>query len=737
MAKCAASIEAETTTDEAPTQEHVLQQKRRRKAQYMREYRAKHKQARLLANRNDERCSHEEDQDAVTSKNKMKKMNADRMRKQRQTQKKKTGKDMTMMEGQNFTSDPKLALIYYYCCGGQPDALVFNDEHVRDYEHVRERLLDALDSPLGKSEYERCQTSATSLDPSQSGIFACASCCEFLVGPRSNHVCLSLSQLSQSFRISDEEYESRYGHLSDDIAKSHAQVFYHPDGKKYFLNPELVRDTERIHLCASCAYNPRKSKFSLANGHDYGRYGSLPDLSPIAKNCIAPARCFGLEFSISGKHCSGHSICFPSSGPQACTKVLPVMDIDRKPRVTFIGPTEEWRARKHLFWGLYELPSESIFSWLNVLKETHSFFRKECIVIDDSLSAKQRLADLQDSIEKGVIVSDAGALHAVDDAVNSERFGTDITTGESPEVVIQQSTVLQPAMCHGDKVGSVVIDAMINAVGEQDDIAVVRRGVDPIVEWDENGYMIAGAFPTFFMMGGDMLPSGSFSQGLIDHLMRYYDGRFENNVTLIVTLFNQLQRYAAVRKAARASTTHAKTLQKLGQLASGVEFRKSLLAAKNNPDSPAAKLLNASLLRILSVIGGTIPFSPFERAETRPKLAAMRFRFGLPQFWVTVAPPEQDDITLHRIMLLRQLNAWNDEECTYGQSQCRWAQLPKNLKESPRLRLSISNKCPALAAFMFERKMELIQKAILRCPASQDTKKCRNYTERSLVLLGL
>ncbi|ETP32195.1 hypothetical protein F442_19063 [Phytophthora nicotianae P10297] len=99
MAKCAASIEAETTTDEAPTQEHVLQQKPRRKTQYMRKYRAKHKQARLLANRNDERCSHEEDQDAVTNKNKMKKKNADRMRKQRQTQKKKTGKDMHVRTG--------------------------------------------------------------------------------------------------------------------------------------------------------------------------------------------------------------------------------------------------------------------------------------------------------------------------------------------------------------------------------------------------------------------------------------------------------------------------------------------------------------------------------------------------------------------------------------------------------------------------------------------------------------
>ncbi|ETP49144.1 hypothetical protein F442_05243, partial [Phytophthora nicotianae P10297] len=156
--------------------------------------------------------------------------------------------------------------------------------------------------------------------------------------------------------------------------------------------------------------------------------------------------------------------------------------------------------------------------------------------------------------------------------------------------------------------------------------------------------MIAGAFPTLFMMGGDMIPSGSFSHDLIDHLMRYYDGRFENNVTLIVTLFNQLQRYAAVLKAARASTTHLETLRKLGQLASGVNFKKSLLAAKYHPDSPAAKRLNASLLRILPVVGGTIPFSPFERAGTRPKLAAMRFRFGLPQFWITVAPPEQDDL---------------------------------------------------------------------------------------------
>ncbi|ETM48838.1 hypothetical protein L914_06688 [Phytophthora nicotianae] len=620
-----------------------------------------------------------------------------------------------MMKGQNFTSDPRLALAYYYCCAGQPDAFVFNDEHVRDDELVRERLLNAMDAPPGLPEYERCQASSAASDPANFSIFACASCCEFLLGPESGHVCLPLSLLSQSFQISSEEFAKRYGHLSMGTVRKHAQILLQPDGRNYYLNPELVRDTERVHLCSKCAYNPRKSKFSIANGHDYGRYDSLPDLSPIAKNCISPAWCFGLEFSVSGKHCSGHAICFPSGGPQACAKVLPSTDIERKPRVTFIGPSEEWRAKKHLFRGLYELPS---------------------IQIDDSTAGAERLASLQDSIENGVIVSDAAALHAVDNAVNSERYGYDIVTGESPEVVIQQSAVLQPAMRHSDKMGSVIIDAMIDAVGTQEEVAVVRRGSEPIVEWDENGSMIAGAFPTLFMMGGDMLPSGSFPQDLVQHLMRYYDGRFESNVSLIATLFNQLQRHAAIRKTARAVTTHAKTLQKLGKLANSDEFKESLLTAARDPDSPTAKRLNAGLLRLLSVVGGTVPFSPFERAATRPKLAAMRFRFGLPQFWVTVAPPEQDDTTLHRVMLLRKLNAWNDDNCVYTREHFQWELFPQNLKESPSQRLSISTRCPALAALMFERQVKLLQKSILRCPASQDVRKSRNYTEREAGAYG-
>ncbi|ETO60151.1 hypothetical protein F444_21623 [Phytophthora nicotianae P1976] len=114
-----------------------------------------------------------------------------------------------------------------------------------------------------------------------------------------------------------------------------------------------------------------------------------------------------------------------STRPQACAKILPVTDVERRPRVTFIGPSETWRARKQIFRRLYELPSVSIFSWLPVLKETHSFFRKEGIGIDTLEIRAEELTILEENIENNVVVSDAADSHAVDDAVTSERYGPD------------------------------------------------------------------------------------------------------------------------------------------------------------------------------------------------------------------------------------------------------------------------------------------------------------------------
>ncbi|KAJ8520271.1 hypothetical protein ON010_g17965 [Phytophthora cinnamomi] len=124
------------------------------------------------------------------------------------------------------------------------------------------------------------------------------------------------------------------------------------------------------------------------------------------------------------------------------------------------------------------------------------------------------------------------------------------------------------------------------------------------------------------------------------------------------------QRHAAVQKAARVGVTHEKTVEKFGKLINTEKFKRALELAKLHPESKEAIGMNASLLRLLSLVGGTVPFSPFERAMARPKRCAMRYRYGIALDWITLAPPEHDGLLLHRIAELRKQGSWNDENYT-------------------------------------------------------------------------
>ncbi|EGZ07446.1 hypothetical protein PHYSODRAFT_306618 [Phytophthora sojae] len=192
----------------------------------------------------------------------------------------------------------------------------------------------------------------------------------------------------------------------------------------------------------------------------------------------------------------------------------------------------------------------------------------------------------------------------------------------------------------------------------------ITRAAEPVVEWDANGKLFAGAFSTLFLRGGDILPKGAMPKHLVDHLFKYYDGRFEEDVVFVATLFNQKQRLAAVRKAAYVCVTHGKALLKLAKLANDDGFKQQLLDAQSNPTSTSAKMLNAQLLRVLSIVGEPVPFSPFEIASARPNLAALSCRYGLAHHWTTLVPREHDDLRLHRIAQLRKLKQWNQPDST-------------------------------------------------------------------------
>ncbi len=82
--------------------------------------------------------------------------------------------------------------------------------------------------------------------------------------------------------------------------------------------------------------------------------------------------------------------------------------------------------------------------------------------------------------------------------------------------------------------------------------------------------------------------------------------------------------------------------------------------ARNHPHYQEAKSLNAKVSRILSMVGSTIPYSPFERAVTRSKLNAMQYCYGVGSNFITGAPPEFEDLPMLRLYMKPK---YNDPKC--------------------------------------------------------------------------
>jgi hypothetical protein len=95
-------------------------------------------------------------------------------------------------------------------------------------------------------------------------------------------------------------------------------------------------------------------------------------------------------------------------------------------------------------------------------------------------------------------------------------------------------------------------------------------------------------------------------------------------------------------------------------LANSEEFRRQLIWARDHPHSQEAKSLNAKVSQILSMVGSTIPYSPFECAVTCPQLNAMQYCYGVGSNFITGAPPEFEDLLTLRLCMKPN---YNDTNC--------------------------------------------------------------------------
>ena len=641
-----------------------------------------------------------------------------------------------LAKSQNFAKDPRLALLYFHLCSTNPDAFVFNDECLQgpDGKAVCERIRSAIGGPVGQDDAVRCQQSAAQTDTGSGRIAVCASCNEILFENDNNikdagHI----STLPPQFLLNDHDLEE-LSQIPAEVIDEHVQVLKHA-GRYYYLNPDLVPDFSNVVLCKTCTKNPTGHKYSLANGHDYGcGLQSLPKLTPTMLNAILPARAFNINILIRPNHSTAHSIVFPSDGPVEVAKVLPHATPDQRPQVTFLGSRDAWRKAKGRYRSLYELDVSGTYSWLRTwVALGHPQFAD--IEIDNSGPMHERLATEAAAIENDAIANDDTDIAAMSAHMDFEDNDDIENTGNTTIIpdLVHAAVLPKPSLINSGINTALTALCDIILPNEDNDsrgppIAPISRPADPVNEWDENDRILAGAFAHLFLRGKGV-PKGSLAKDFLRHLFLYYDGRFEDPM-FIATAFNQLQRHACIRQTARVSVKRQKQLEALGALANSNVFRQRLVWARDHPNSDEAKRMNAKVCRIMSMVGSSVPFSPFERASTRPKLSAMRLRYGIGSYFLTGAPPEFEDLTVLRLASLRQEQTWNNPACTLQCSGATRNDLPGDLSKSASARLQVTRPHPVLAAISFACRMKILFNDVLRCPLSSATRVSRNYLER-------
>ncbi len=163
-------------------------------------------------------------------------------------------------------------------------------------------------------------------------------------------------------------------------------------------------------------------------------------------------------------------------------------------------------------------------------------------------------------------------------------------------------------------------------------------------------------------------------------------------------------------------------MKSLGVLANSEEFQRQLIWARDHPHSQEAKSLNAKVSQILSMVGSTVPYSPFEHAVTRPKLNAMRYPDGVGSNFITGAPPEFEELLTLRLCMKPK---YNDPKCVLSKQGFTQSDLPNQIHYETSIQIRMTKQRPYLEAQNFHHKLQILLEAIIGCKTLPET--CRSH----------
>jgi hypothetical protein len=124
------------------------------------------------------------------------------------------------------------------------------------------------------------------------------------------------------------------------------------------------------------------------------------------------------------------------------------------------------------------------------------------------------------------------------------------------------------------------------------------------------------------------------------------------------------------------------------------------------------------------MVGSTIPYSPFERAVTRPKLNAMQYHYGVGSNFITGAPAEFEDLLMLRLCMKPK---YNDPNCVILKQGFTQSDLLDPICNETSIRMHMTKQRPFLEAQNFHNKLQILLEAIIICKTSLETRQSHDY----------
>ena len=119
------------------------------------------------------------------------------------------------------------------------------------------------------------------------------------------------------------------------------------------------------------------------------------------------------------------------------------------------------------------------------------------------------------------------------------------------------------------------------------------------------------------------------------------------------------------------------------------------------------------------------------------KLYAMKIKYEGQNQFVTIAPPEHDDIILFKIHKIRQEKIYNtNDSILFNENLNINTWLSEDLINSARKRITVAQEYPAQCVFLFERVLKSFFNSVIKCPINEDIKVIRPVSKRNKSLYG-